>query len=361
MAAGSSLESIWDGATPAWPTRFALDAASLLFAAGRALHRGLYQLGLRRRIRLPAVVVSIGNLAVGGVGKTPVAAWLAHELLARGLRVMVLARGYRRAPGAALNDEGAWLAAREPQLRVVQAADRASAARAALAQERCDVILLDDGFQHERLARDLEVVLLEAAAPFRNGRRLPRGPLRDPPAALARADWVVATRCERLALDALARCKAELLRHAPHARFAALRFVIASLRRGARREAATALAGQPVVLCTGVGAPAQVRATALLLGARVVAELRHPDHHAFTAADLAAAHALAERHGATLLVTAKDAVKLDALAPDAAERYAVLEQEVAPVEGGGELLEEIVALVARAGGRATARVSSSSR
>ncbi len=355
MAADRYFESLWNGAEPGWPVRPLLGAASGLYACGRALHRALYRTGLRRRVRLSAVVVSIGNLAVGGVGKTPFTAWLASELTARGATVMVLGRGYRRARGAALNDEGRWLAQRQPQVRVVQDPDRARAARAALALAPCDFVLLDDGFQHERLERDVDVVLVDAGSPFGNGRLLPAGPLRESPAALARADWLVATRCEQVEASTLAEARSAILRQAPRARFAALYFTIAAVRVGGVRHAPTLLAGRAVVLCTGVGDPGSVRRTLKALGANVVADQLHPDHHRFVAADLAAATQLAARHEAQVVVTAKDAVKLDELAVDGAPRYAVLEQEVDRVDGGAPLLEELWHR------RDAARVSSSSR
>jgi len=343
MAVAARVERIWQEERPAWAWRAVLRAASFAYAAGRLLHRALYATGAARRARLPAVVVSVGNLVAGGVGKTPFCAWLAGELVARGRRVVVLARGYGRAPGAALNDEGAWLVAKLPAVRVVQAPDRATAGARALAEAPCDVVLLDDGFQHERLERDLDVVLVDAARPFANGFLLPRGPLRERPAALRRARWIVATRAEQADAATLAATRAQVGALAPAARFATARFPIAAVRRAGAREPAASLEGARLFLCTAVGAPASVRRTLVALGGELVGEQLHPDHHRFTAADLARAQAQADAARALLVVTEKDAVKLDALAIDAPSRYAVVEQAV-EVDGGAALVDAILAL-----------------
>ncbi len=345
MAVGRRrIEEIWRSGTGSIVLRALLTLASGPYAVGRAAHRALYALGIRRRTRLPVPVVSIGNLVAGGVGKTPFAAWLARELLARGLRVMVLGRGYRRARGARLNDEGLWLERVVPQASIVQDPRRHSAAQRALAATPCDVVLLDDGFQHEPLARDLDVVLVDSRTPLGNGRLLPRGPLREPPAALQRADWIFATRAEQLADGALEPVRALVHELAPHAQFGVVRFEIAAVRRGAEQLPAAWLCGRAVALLTAVGDPAAVRATVERLGGRVVVELAHPDHHLYTAAELGAAARDAERLGAELVVTEKDAMKLDALAIRNAPVWAVLVQQVTVVEGGAALVEAVVAL-----------------
>ena len=185
-----SLEALQSGAqrgAAASLARLGLSFLSGGYALARQGHRLCYRLGLCRRERLPVPVVSVGNLTVGGVGKTPFVEWLAADLLGQGLRPVVLARGYGRRPGEALNDEGQWLVQRLPGLPVVQNSQRAAEARRFLEQDRCDVFLLDDGFQHEPLARDLDLVLLDGTRPFGHGHLLPRGLLREPLSALRRA------------------------------------------------------------------------------------------------------------------------------------------------------------------------------
>lgn len=339
-----AIENWWsdERVAPA-PVRALLGCASLLYRCGRTIHRGLYASGLRRRRRLPVPVVSVGNVTVGGSGKTPFVAWLARELAQRGSRLLVVGRGYGRPAGSRLNEEGEWLERVLPAVRVVQAADRFRAARTALAQAPADLVLLDDGFQHEALARDLDVVLVDARVPFGNGRLLPGGPLREPLSALARARFVFATRAELAAPGRLAALRERIAASAPRARVGTVRFEIGALRRGDAREPPALLNGRDVVLLTGVGSPASVRATVERLGARVAQELAFPDHHPFERAELDAARARADARGAELVVTAKDAVKLDRLGGSG--RYLVLEQEVAVDEAGAGLVDAIGRLV----------------
>ena len=189
----------------------------------------LYGLGVRARNALydagwlavhvsDLPVISIGNLVVGGTGKTPATIWLAGELVAAGRHPAILTRGYgRRARGAILlapgrparsprlaGDEPLEMWSAHPDVPVLVAADRVLGARLVRRACRPDLLLLDDGFQHRRLARDVDLVLLDARAPFGNGRLLPAGPLREPAAGLSRADAVLLTRAERVSAAGLA-------------------------------------------------------------------------------------------------------------------------------------------------------------
>jgi len=175
---------------------------SFLFAAVAALRRLAFAVGLRRAVRVQARVVVVGNIAVGGSGKTPLAAWLARELTAAGWRVGIVSRGYGRAdsavrrvspetPPAQAGDEAAWLA-RTTGVPVAVGRDRVAAARELfLESPPPDVIISDDGLQHYRLARDVEIVAVDAGRGYGNGALLPAGPLREPVRRLARADAVV--------------------------------------------------------------------------------------------------------------------------------------------------------------------------
>src|SRR5687768_6617186 len=135
----------------------------------------MFDAGLLRVERAAVPVISVGNLTAGGTGKTRLVHWLVAELRGRGLRPGVLSRGYGRAPGQALNDEGRMLAAAFPGLPQVQEPDRVRGARALVAASGVDVIVMDDGFQHRRLWRDLDVVCLDATSPFGGGACLPAG------------------------------------------------------------------------------------------------------------------------------------------------------------------------------------------
>ncbi len=183
---------------------------SWLYSLIQRLRAGLYSVGLLRTSRLPRPVVSIGNLTVGGTGKTPVTAYIARFLLAQGYKVAVLSRGYGGAlegqtcvvsdgstimQGAAeCGDEPYLLASTVPGLMVVIGTDRHTAGQLAMQQLAPDIFLLDDGFQHLRLHRDLNILLLDFSHPFGNRLTLPAGILREPLPALHRADLVLFTR-----------------------------------------------------------------------------------------------------------------------------------------------------------------------
>lgn len=183
---------------------------ALLYALAQRLRARLYLSGILKTERLPRPVVSIGNVTVGGTGKTPVTAYIARLLLARGYKVAVLSRGYGGSlegqtcvvsDGAAImlsagecGDEPYLLASTVPGLMVVIGTDRYAAGQTAMQQLAPDIFLLDDGFQHLRLHRDLNILLLDFSQPFGNGWTLPAGILREPSAATRRADLVIFTR-----------------------------------------------------------------------------------------------------------------------------------------------------------------------
>jgi tetraacyldisaccharide 4'-kinase len=283
-----------------------------VYGLGVWMRNALFDAGVRRVHRLPVPVVSVGNLTVGGTGKTPFVAWLVERARARGRRPGVLARGYRRAAGAELNDEGLLLAGRFPDLPQVQDPDRVRGGRALVARG-VDLIVLDDGFQHRRLHRDRDLVCLDAERPFAGGLLLPAGNLREPRAALRRASAVVLTRAGAIAPPALAGLGARLRELAGErlAVFAAEhRPSDVRWRPADRVEPAAALAGRAVLLLSAIARPQTFAATVHDLGARVVAHVARRDHHAWEARELEQAASRARAQGAVLLVTEKDDVKL---------------------------------------------------
>jgi tetraacyldisaccharide 4'-kinase len=284
-----------------------LAPAGRLFGAGVALRNALYDRGVLRTHRLGLPTVSVGNLSVGGTGKTPVTAWVAGEFAARGVRPAILLRGYR--------GEDETLVHREltPRAEVVADPDRvrgADRARAAGVQ----VLILDDGFQHRRAARDVDVVLV-AAEDGAAHRLLPAGPLREGRSALARAQVLVVTRkvaTQEEAAD-VATAWSEGHDHLTIvvAELAARELVAVHAEPGAPPARATvaSLAGKRVCAISGVGAPASFERQLMAQGAMVPRVIRFADHHAYTERDVARLVGVAQGTDAAVC-TLKDAVKL---------------------------------------------------
>jgi len=189
-----------------------LPLAALLSAATPVVRAGMWLRHRRAAVRVDAYVVSVGNLTAGGSGKTPLVIERARRERAAGRKVAVLTRGYGSAPArepiaamadasdnlfTLLGDEAALIARKLPDVIVVKCSDRIASARTAIEQYGCDMLILDDGFQHVRLARDEDIVVVDARNPFGNGHLIPRGVLREPVAALRRATHVVVTRCDQ--------------------------------------------------------------------------------------------------------------------------------------------------------------------
>jgi len=258
-------------------------------------------------------VVSVGNLTVGGTGKTPLTAWTARTLADAGRRAAVVLRGYG-------DDETREHAELNPDVPVFPAPRRIEGATAAR-EAGCDVVVLDDGFQHRMLARQLDLVLIAAEQWTPRPRLIPAGRWREAPDALARADAVIVTR--KTASDAVVdTCIAGIRRQVPH-----MPVALAAIRPGAlipvgggEPRPLEDLAGSAVLAAAGLADPApffgQLRAAGLS-----TEEIAFPDHHPYAAAD--AERLLARATGRPLLITRKDAVKLRPLLPREADAWLV--------------------------------------
>ena len=280
-----------------------------IYAAVSRARRAAYGAGLLRPQRLTRPVVVVGNLTVGGTGKTPLTIYLAHELGAAKLKVGIVSRGYGRRGGGAryVHPDSDWrdvgdepvIVARRTGCPTMVAADRAAAARTLIARG-ADVILSDDGLQHLRLARDCEIVVIDGSRGFGNGRLLPAGPLREPAAALGRADLVVVN-----GEPAHGSLTGVLPAGTLRMRLVAQPAVRLDGRGGLREL--TAFSGQRVHAVAGIGNPQRFFRQLSELGLEVIAH-PFPDHHSFAARELAFADDL------PILMTEKDAVKCAAFA-----------------------------------------------
>src|SRR4051812_18219253 len=178
----------------AMTARGLLGLAAAGYRLGVAERNRAFDRGWKAIHRVPVPVVSVGNLTLGGTGKTPMVEWVARWYRARDVRVAILSRGYGQAEG--INDEGRVLEENLPDVPHLQDPDRVRSARIAVEELQTELIVLDDGFQHRRLGRDLDLVLLDALEPFGLGRLFPRGLLREPVTSLRRAGVVVLSRAD---------------------------------------------------------------------------------------------------------------------------------------------------------------------
>jgi tetraacyldisaccharide 4'-kinase len=291
-----------------------------------------------------AAVVSVGNLEIGGTGKTPCALWWARALAEHGAPTAVVCRPWGPAAAGQAGDEAALLAARLPPGVHLFAGKNKRAQAARAAREGARVIVIDDGFAHRALARDLDLVLLDARRPFGNGRCLPAGPLREPPQAIARADVVVLSRADRAGLEDRRRARDQVRAAGFRGPLLHARHRVAGVRDA---EGLHPPGGQPVYCVSGLARAGELAEAAALAGLRVVGERSYADHHAFTPAEWEHARRAARAGGARLLVSAKDAVRL---APAALAEAQVLEVEWEWLDGdvGPETLVERVLAAAEA-------------
>jgi tetraacyldisaccharide 4'-kinase len=275
--------------------RGALLPLSWLYCAVIWLRRGAYQRGWLPTTRLPIPVLVIGNLTVGGTGKTPLVLHLAQRLRAQGWTPGIVTRGYggtaqhwpqvvTAASAAAQVGDEAVLLARRSGCLVIAAPQRVAAGQLAC-QLGCDIVLSDDGLQHYRLARDVEIALIDGERGFGNGHCLPAGPLREPPRRLATVDVLLYH--GGCGAGARMRLRAEAL---------------VNLRQPERTQSLNSWRGRRVLAVAGIGTPARFFAQLTAAGLEIEAR-PYPDHHRFTAAEVAAWPPL------PVVMTEKDAVK----------------------------------------------------
>ena len=300
-----------------------------IYRAGTALRNAAYDVGLLRSRRLPAPSVGVGNLAVGGTGKTPLAAWLAGEAARRGLRPGILLRGYRG------GDEATEHAERTPGAVVVADPDRHRGAARAV-REGAQALVLDDCLQRRDVRTDLLLAVVAAESAGERRWLLPAGPWREGLGALGRCDVVVVSYKVASAEEAAS----EARRLAPRTRLgvgvaAGLKLARFLPLTGGAPLAAGALEGRDGVAVSGIGAPERFAAQLEALGARVRL-LDFGDHHAYTAADAAAAAAAAGPEG-LIVTTAKDAVKLRGVRGAQSPAWVVAELEVRVTYGESDL------------------------
>jgi len=306
----------------------------LLFMAPFSLLYGLiisrrnkrFDLGFVKPVRLPGKVISVGNLTVGGTGKTPLVIQLARTLRDRGYRPVVLSRGYGGTSKNPVNvvskgtellmnqneagDEPVLIAKSATGIPVLTGPRRVHTGDWAIKNLNADVLILDDGFQHRHLFRDIDIVLLNASSPFGNGNLLPGGPLREPISALKRADIIIATGT----YDDVTAPRPIVLPDGVHAPVFKCYYQPRNLLHGARETAfpPELVKGKKICAFAGIGNPLAFENTLAALGADVAVFIPFPDHHRYTEQDVGLIDEKARQCRAEMIVTTeKDKIRLE--------------------------------------------------
>ncbi len=318
--------------------RWALRLASLPYGLVMLGRNAAYDWKWLKATHSPLVTISIGNLSVGGTGKSPMVAWLARWLRDRHIRVAVLSRGYGQLDSG-LNDEALEFELRFPDVPHLQHADRVASAKLAEEELEMQVLLLDDGFQHRRLARELDIVLLDATHPTTALRLLPAGLMREPLSSLSRAAVVVLTRADQVSGEQLSKLEGQLVRYAPQATRVTARHRPASLFvHPEQQRDIQMLHGMDVLAFCAIGNPESFFRSLTELGANVLDRRTWPDHHAFTAEELSHCEAWCQAYPTARMVvcTMKDWVKIQESRLGGVE-LAALQIEMELISGRAEL------------------------
>lgn len=307
--------------------RFFLFPIGLFYKWAHGIRRGLYRFGILRAATLSKPVISVGNVSVGGTGKTPFVDEILTQLESRGLKVCVLTRGYGRGSretiiveggnppdSTEIGDEPRWLAERHPLVKIAVGSDRLAAAKIA---GDADVYILDDGLQHLKLHRDLEITLVDATRPPEHYRPFPWGYGRDDFSILRRSDLVVLTRSNQASVENLD-CIADRIFGNGASDVIESNIEVRSIYDVAggpeKKKPADFLTGKKILLVSAVGNPESFETLVQELKCEVAGHDKKRDHFSYTAADVAAIEKQAVRLQASVIVTTeKDCVKLKSL------------------------------------------------
>jgi len=319
-----------------------------------ALHRSrqiLYKVGIFRAHRFACPVVSVGNITAGGTGKTPLVEFLARWFARKNYRIAILARGYGKSATRGSDDEDLISEMELENVVRLPGKDRVATGRKALSEYRADLLILDDGFQHYRVQRGLDIVAIDATQPFANGHLLPRGLLRERPSALRRADLVILTRTDQVGRAELEDLRAKIGQKAVETVHKPVH--VRSLWNR-KKHGLEWLRGRNVYAFCGVGNPDAFRRTLESVGANVVKFRSYEDHHAYVTQDLRRMNAEAQEFMAEAIVTTeKDATKVNAEGFELPLAALRIEIEITRNE---ELLEERLLAVIRDIPRAAAPI-----
>ncbi len=342
---------IWE--SPIWTVVFW--PLSILYRLGIKLRKYLYSLNVFSVVHLDAKIISVGNITVGGTGKTPMVERLARLLMEEGYNIAVLSIGYgRKSRGTVIvsdregvkatpeeaGDEPVLLAKKLPGIPVVVGKDRRETGKKAVEMWKCNVLILDDGFQYMGLKKDFDLVLIDSQNPWGNGKLLPAGPLREPLSELKRADAVVFTRANE---------SRNIKEKTKHLRKVTSAPILSSIHRPSawisfsegEHLPLNFLKGKKVTAFAGIGNPDSFEKSLIELEVEVVNFIKYRDHYWYKRKDLTYLTLKAEQKGAVALVTTeKDGVRLPVLPEHKIPIY--LLKIALEIEGGIEEFKKLI-------------------
>jgi tetraacyldisaccharide 4'-kinase len=326
------IEDVIYGKKKSYLLGTALYVLSLAYWAAVTLRKLLFRYSVFKSRSLPCKVISVGNITLGGTGKTPLVVSLAGFLMQKEMHPAVVSRGYGRkyesqtlivsdeksvlTDSASGGDEPVLIGSRLPGVPVVVGSNRYAAAQKALESFNIHVIILDDGFQHFKVKRDFDIALVDAADPFGNGKIFPAGILREPIEALRRAHAVIITRSD--AVEAIEELKTRIRQITSARIFTSFQRALDLVEdRTGEIKPLSVLRGTKVLAFSGIARPEYFTSLLKSLGAVVSGERIYPDHYDYKKSDLAAVFKEAADHQVNMIVTTeKDAVRLRNLRPE---------------------------------------------
>jgi len=323
--------------------RFFLGMPAEVYLIAVALRNFLYSKGWLKIHNANAAVISVGNITTGGTGKTPLVVWLCNSLRNSKYKCLILTRGYKTKKRV-LSDEVAILAESCPEAKVVINPDRVAGATEAVSKFGANVLIMDDGFQHRRLARDLDIVTIDGTVPFGYGKLLPAGLLREPVAELKRADAAVITRCDQAAESELAQLEDKLRKINPEMIISrSMHAPVYMKSADGKKIGFEELKGKKIFAFCGIGNPDAFFNTVRGLGANLVGSRIFNDHYHYTDDCLADIYTQAKRLNSDLILTTqKDWFSLFDIGNSSFDiRFAYLAVELKFVRGEGEITQLI--------------------
>lgn len=330
--------------------RLVLRALSWPYRVAVWLRNRAFDVGWLRSHRLPIPVISVGNLSVGGTGKTPVVAWLVRHLRSLGIRVAIVSRGYGKLDDGR-NDEALELELSLPDVPHIQNPDRVAAGQLAVEELDMQLLVLDDAFQHRRIARDLDIVLIDASDPRQVRCLLPAGLYREPISELSRAHVVILTRVDQASPQQLENTQHAIRIHAPQARIASTQhrptgFKVFPAHQTLPLET---LRGRKVLAFCGIGNPPAFFHSLVDSGVVVLSHRIYPDHHPFAPEDIAQLDAWSKEFtdAEYFVCTVKDWVKLQTARIGLLPLVA-LEVDLVFLDGEASFLESIASVLQHA-------------